>query len=112
MNHDWSTGIVGWRMNKNGGRGNGESAWNVASWTNNKPYKFNGHWKTLTFPIHTKFVTLGEAADAWSADSGIHSLFTILNFDILSTGLTMKEAADFRMFVTNLRLVPYVTPEE
>ena len=38
MNHDWSTGIVGWRMNKNGGRGNGESAWNVASWTNNKPY--------------------------------------------------------------------------
>lgn len=112
MNHDWSTGIVGWRMNKNGGRGNGESAWNVASWTNNKPYKFNGHWKTLTFPIHTKFVTLGEAADAWSADSGIHSLFTILNFDILSTGLTMKEVADFRMFVTNLRLVPYVTPEE
>ena len=112
MNHDWSTGIVGWRMNKNGGRGNGESAWNVASWTNNKPYKFNGHWKTLTFPIHTKFVTLGEAVDAWSADSGIHSLFTILNFDILSTGLTMKEAADFRMFVTNLRLVSYVTPEE
>ena len=39
-------------------------------------------------------------------------MFTILNFDILSTGLTMKEAADFRMFVTNLRLVPYVTPEE
>lgn len=112
MNQDWSTGVVGWRMNKNGGRGNGESAWNVASWTNNKPYKFNGSWKTLTFPIHTKFVTLGEAADAWSADSGIHSLFTILNFDILSAGLTMKEVADFRMFVTNLRLVPYVTPEE
>lgn len=112
MNQDWSTGVVGWRMNKNGGRGNGESAWNVASWTNNHPYKFNGRWKTLTFPIHTKFVTLGEAVTAWSADSSIHSLFTILNFDILSAGLTMKEAADFRMFVTNLRLVPYVTPEE
>jgi hypothetical protein len=24
----------------------------------------------------------------------------------------MKEGADFRMFITNLRLVPYVTPEE
>lgn len=112
MNQDWSTGVVGWRMNKNGGRGNGDSAWNVASWTNSKPYQFNGGWKTLTFPIHTKYVALGEAADAWSADSGIHSLFTILNFDILSSGLTMKEVADFRMFVTNLRLVPYETPEQ
>lgn len=112
MNQDWSTGVVGWRMNKNGGRGNGDSAWNVASWSNSKPYQFNGGWKTLTFPIHTKYVTLGEAADAWSADSSIHSLFTILNFDVLSSGLTMKEVADFRMFVTNLRLVPYETPEQ
>lgn len=112
MDKDWSTGVVGWRMNKNGGRGNGESAWNVASWTNNRSYQFNGQWKTLTFPIHTKFVTLGEAIDAWSADSGIHSMFTILNFDILSAGLTMKEVTDFRMFVTNLRLVPYVTSKE
>ena len=111
MNHDWSTGVVGWRMNKNGGKGNGESAWNVASWTNNKPYAFNGSWKTLTFEIHTKYANLGEAIDAWSA-SGVHSLFTILNFDVLSAGLTMKEGADFRMFITNLRLVPYVTPEE
>lgn len=47
MNHDWSTGIVGWRMNKNGGRGNGESAWNVASWTNNKPYNSTGIGKRL-----------------------------------------------------------------
>ena len=112
MDNDWRTGVVGWRMNKNGGRDNGESAWNVASWTNNRSYQFNGQWKTLTFPIHAKFVTLGEAVDAWSADSGIHSMFTILNFDILSAGLTMKEVADFRMFVTNLRLVPYVTSKE
>ena len=111
MNHDWSTGVVGWRMNKNGGKGNGESAWNEASWTNNKPYAFNGSWKTLTFEIHTKYANLGEAIDAWSS-SGVHSLFTILNFDVLSAGLTMKEGADFRMFITNLRLVPYVTPEE
>ena len=107
----WNTGIVGWRMNKNGGRGNGESAWNVASWTNNKAYNFNGSWKTLTFPIHTKYGTLGEAIDAWSTD-GVHSLFTILNFDVLASNLTMKEVANFRMFVTNLRLVPYVTPEQ
>ena len=112
MNHDWSTGIVGWRMNKNTGKTNSENAWNVASWTNYSPYKFNGSWKTLTFPIHVKFATLGEAIDAWSADSGTHSLFTILNFDVLSAGLTMKEVADFQMFVTNLRLVPYVTPEQ
>lgn len=111
MNQDWSTGVAGWRMDKNGGKGNGASAWNAAPWTNNKPYKFNGSWKTLTFPIHTSFATLGEAVDKWSAD-GIHSLFTILNFDVLSTGLTMQEVADFRMFVTNLRLVPYATPEE
>lgn len=111
MNQPWSTGIVGWRMNKNGGRGNGESAWNVASWTNNKAYNFNGSWKTLTFPIHTKYGTLGEAIDAWSTD-GVHSLFTILNFDVLANNLTMKEVANFRMFVTNLRLVPYVTPEQ
>ena len=103
MNQDWSTGVVGWRMNKNGGKGNGESAWNVASWTNNKPYAFNGSWKTLTFEIHTKYANLGEAIDAWSA-SGVHSLFTILNFDVLSAGLTMKEGADFRMFITNLRM--------
>lgn len=112
MNHDWSTGIVGWRMNKNTGKTNSENAWNVASWTNYSPYKFNGSWKTLTFPIHVKFATLGEAIDAWSADSGTHSLFTILNFDVLSAGLTMKEVAGFQMFVTNLRLVPYVTPEQ
>lgn len=111
MNQDWSTGVVGWRMDKNGGKGNSASAWNAASWTNNKPYEFNGSWKTLTFPIHTSFATLGEAADKWSA-VGTHSLFTILNFDVLSTGLTMKEIADFRMYVTNLRLVPYETPEQ
>ncbi|WP_288359622.1 glycan-binding surface protein [uncultured Bacteroides sp.] len=112
MNHDWSTGIVGWRMNKNTGKINSENAWNVASWTNDNSYKFNGSWKTLTFPIHVKFATLGEAIDAWCADSGTHSLFTILNFDVLSAGLTMKEVTDFQMFVTNLRLVPYVTPEQ
>ena len=33
-------------------------------------------------------------------------------FIFYSSGLTMKEGADFRMFITNLRLVPYVTPEE
>lgn len=42
------------------------------------------------------------AVTAWSADSSIHSKRRHhTNFDILSAGLTMKEAADFRMSVTN-----------
>lgn len=112
MDKPWNTGVFAWRMNKNGTKGNGESAWNVASWTNNKPYNFNGSWKTVTFPIHTKYVTLGEAIDAWTGN-GIHSMLVFLNYNIQNdANLTnIKQVDNFQVFVTNLRMVPFVTPE-
>lgn len=113
INQPWSTGVIAWRMNKNGNKGNGESAWNVAAWSNKKAYDFGGGWKTVTFPIHTKYATLGEAINAWSG-SGIHSLFAFLNYNIQSdANLTdIKKLEEFQLFVTNLRMVPYETPEE
>lgn len=113
MNQPWNTGVIAWRMNKNGNKGNSDSAWNIAAWTNNKPYDFAGSWKTVTFPIHTKYAMLGEAIDAWSG-SGVHSLFVFLNYNIQSdANLThIKQVENFRLFVTNLRLVPYETPQQ
>ena len=113
MNQPWSTGVIAWRMNKNGSKGNSESAWNVAPWTNKAAYNFDGNWKTVTFPIHTKYATLGEAMTAWTG-AGIHSLFAFLNYNIQSdANLTnIKQVNNFQVFVTNLRLVPYVTPEQ
>lgn len=110
INQPWSTGVVAWRMDKSS-RGNGAGAWNVAAWTNNKPYDFAGSWKTVTFPIHTKYAILGEAIDTWS---GVQSLFAFLNYNIQNdANLTnIKQLDNFRLFVTNLRLVPYETPEE
>ncbi|WP_287668638.1 glycan-binding surface protein [Bacteroides sp.] len=113
INQPWSTGVVAWRMDKSGSKGNGASAWNVAAWANNKPYDFAGGWKTVTFPIHTKYSILGEAIDAWSG-SKVHSLFAFLNYNILNdANLTnIKQVDNFQLFVTNLRLVPYETPGE
>ena len=65
----------------------------------------------MTFPIHTKYAILGEAIDTWS---GVQSLFAFLNYNIQNdANLTnIKQLDNFRLFVTNLRLVPYETPEE
>ena len=82
----WISGMLAWRVNKDGGGLNGTRNINIAPWRVDKPFDFNGEWQTFTYRF-TDFIldTAGEAETmtlgAWLSKYAITytSLFTFSN---------------------------------
>lgn len=121
----WISGMLAWRVNKDGGGLNGTRNINIAPWRVDKPFDFNGEWQTFTYRF-TDFIldTAGEAETmtlgAWLSKYAITytSLFTFSNGNFMyKNGQTADpqwncvNITDFEMGLANMRLVPLVPIE-
>lgn len=121
----WTSGVLGWRINKDGGGLNGSRNINVAPWRVNKPFDFNGEWHTFTYKF-TDFIldTAGESETmtlgTWLSKYAVTytTLFTFANGNFMyRNGQTADpqwncvNITDFEMGLANMRLVP-LTPIE
>ena len=125
MPNAWISGMLAWRVNKDGGGLNGTRNINIAPWRVDKPFDFNGEWQTFTYRF-TDFIldTAGEAETmtlgAWLSKYAITytSLFTFSNGNFMyKNGQTADpqwncvNITDFEMGLANMRLVPLVPIE-
>lgn len=116
----WISGMLAWRVNKDGGGLNGTRNINIAPWRVDNPFDFNGEWQTFTYRF-TDFIldTAGEAETmtlgAWLSKYAITytSLFTFSNGNFMyKYGQTADpqwncvNITDFEMSLANMRLVP------
>lgn len=121
----WISGMLAWRVNKDGGGLNGTRNINIAPWRVDKPFDFNGEWHTFTYRF-TDFIldTAGESETmtlgAWLSKYAITytSLFTFSNGNFMyKNGQTADpqwncvNITDFEMGLANMRLVPLVPIE-
>lgn len=121
----WISGMLAWRVNKDGGGLNGTRNINIAPWRVDKPFDFSGEWQTFTYRF-TDFIldTAGEAETmtlgAWLSKYAITytSLFTFSNGNFMyKNGQTADpqwncvNITDFEMGLANMRLVPLVPIE-
>ncbi|WP_291591155.1 glycan-binding surface protein [Bacteroides sp.] len=116
----WKTGMLAWRVNKDGGGLNGSRNINVAPWRVNEPFEFNGEWHTFTYKFtdfildaasESETMTLG----AWLSKYAVTytTLFTFANGNFMyKSGQTADpqwncvNITDFEMNLANMRLVP------
>lgn len=125
MPDSWISGMLAWRVNKDGGGLNGTRNINIAPWRVDNPFDFNGEWQTFTYRF-TDFIldTAGEAETmtlgAWLSKYAITytSLFTFSNGNFMyKHGQTADpqwncvNITDFEMSLANMRLVPLVPIE-
>lgn len=122
MPKPWISGMLAWRVNKDGGGLNGTRNINMAPWRVNEPFDFNGEWHTFTYrftdfildtAVEAETMTLG----AWlSKYAGTYTtLFTFANGNFkYRVGQTADPQwncvgiTDFEMGLANMRLIPLV----
>ncbi len=122
MPEPWTSGMLAWRVNKDGGGLNGTRNINVAPWRVNEPFEFNGDWHTFTYKF-TDFIleTASESETmtlgAWLSKYAVTytTLFTFANGNFMyKNGQTADPQwectpiTDFEMGLANMRLVPLV----
>lgn len=115
----WTSGMLGWRVNKDGGGLNGSRTINMAPWRVNEPFDFNGEWHTFTYKF-TDFSLEADEAETmtlgvWLSKYAINytTLFTFANGNFMyKSGQTADPQwncvpiTDFEMGLANMRLVP------
>ena len=47
MPNPWNSGMLAWRMDKDGGTLNSNRIMNIAPWTVGNPFDFDGEWHTF-----------------------------------------------------------------
>lgn len=122
MPKPWISGMLAWRVNKDGGGLNGTRNINLAPWRVNEPFDFNGEWHTFTYKftdfildtvIEAETMTLG----AWLGKyAGTYTtLFTFANGNLKYRNgqspdpqWTCVAITDFEMGLANMRLIPLV----
>lgn len=122
MPKPWISGMLAWRVNKDGGGLNGTRNINMAPWRVNEPFDFNGEWHTFTYrftdfildtAVEAETMTLGawlsKYADTYT------TLFTFANGNFkYRVGQTADPQwncvgiTDFEMGLANMRLIPLV----
>ena len=115
----WTSGMLGWRVNKDGGGLNGSRTINMAPWRVNEPFDFNGEWHTFTYKFTDSSLEADEAETmtlgVWLSKYAINytTLFTFANGNFMyKSGQTADPQwncvpiTDFEMGLANMRLVP------
>ena len=119
MPSPWMSGMLAWRVNKDGGSVNGSQIYNLAPWTVGNPLNFHGEWRTFTYKF-TDFaftddketLTLGVwmSKYAMNGSSVYTSLLTFVNGNFISKVPDPQwdcvPITDFEMNLANMRLVP------
>ena len=134
MPRPWVSGMLAWRIDKDGGSGNGSRVLNVAPWTVGNSFNFGEEWHTLTYKFTDFILATGEAEvmtlGAWLSKYGMTakdvnkiatSLLTFVNGNCMYKNGQDPQSADpqwncvpitdFEMGLANMRLVPLVPIE-
>lgn len=133
MPNPWNSGMLAWRMDKDGGTLNSNRIMNIAPWTVGNPFDFDGEWHTFTYKL-TDFVLSTEVKETYTLETWLAeyamkrnsttgiwspciSLFTFANGNFMRNNgnntpdpqWACVNIANFEMGLANMRLVP-LTP--
>lgn len=122
MPKPWISGMLAWRVNKDGDGLNGARNINMAPWRVNEPFDFNGEWHTFTYKFTDFILDTAVEADtmtlgAWLGKyAGTYTtLFTFANGNLKYRNgqspdpqWTCVAITDFEMGIANMRLIPLV----
>lgn len=132
MPNPWNSGMLAWRMDKDGGTLNASRIINIAPWTVGNPFDFGGEWYTFTYKL-TDFVLSAEVKDTYTLETWLAeyamkqdsktgiwspciSLLTFANGNFMRNNgnntpdpqWACVDIANFEMGIANMRLVPLV----
>lgn len=128
MPEPWISGMLAWRVNKDGGVFNGSRNINLAPWRVDEPFNFNNEWHTFTYKF-TDFIlgageaetmTLGVWLDKYATNKSDNTttphttLFTFANGNLKYQSGEADPQWDcvpityFEMGLANMRLIPLV----
>lgn len=68
MPNPWNSGMLAWRMDKDGGTLNSNRIMNIAPWTVGNPFDFDGEWHTFTYKL-TDFVLSTEVKETYTLET-------------------------------------------
>ena len=133
MPNPWNSGMLAWRMDKDGGTLNSNRIMNIAPWTVGNPFDFDGEWHTFTYKL-TDFVLSTEVKETYTLETWLAeyamkrnsttgiwspciSLFTFANGNFMRNNgnntpdpqWACVNIVNFEMGLANMRLVP-LTP--
>lgn len=121
MPNPWASGMLAWRVNKDGTISNCDRTINMAPWRVNAPFDFEGEWHTFTYKF-TDFILRADEAETMTFGTWLSkyagtntALFTFANGNFnYRNGQTPDpqwncvDITDFEMGLANMRLIPLV----
>lgn len=121
MPKPWTSGMLAWRVDKNGSGSKGSRTINMAPWRVSEPFDFNGEWHTFTYKFTDFILPTNEAETmtfgTWlSKYAGTYTtLLTFANGNFMyqygqsaDPQWECTPITDFEMGLANMRLIPLV----